>query len=425
MLGGLMASLSLTTLRARFAEQVRATAGGLPATYWLLWTGTLVNRLGTFVVPFLAIYLTRERGFSVEQAGFVAALHGAGVVVSGPMGGALADRFGRRTALALGLWLGSVAMVFLGFSRDIMWIRVAAFTLGVLGDLYRPAVFAAVSDVVRPEDRTRAFGLLYWVVNVGFAISLPLAGLIAKGGFLILFLADALTTFIYGCIVWLKLPETHQHRGSARSVLPSLVPFRDKTFLSFWLPNFMVAFIFFQMNVALALDLGARGMSTAQFGMVVSVNGVLIVLLQPFTGRVISRWRRSTVLACAAALTGLGFGLHTVSFTVPLAMAAVAVWTVGEILGAAVSPSVVADLAPPELRGSYQGAFHMSWGLASCVAPAVGAWVLSRHGGAVLWGGCLLLGLIAAAWSLAIADARRRHLELLRTQHVGVSASVD
>ena len=421
-----MASLSFLKLRTQLVEQVRITAGGLPSTYWLLWIGTLVNRLGTFVVPFLALYLTRERGFSVEQAGFVAALHGAGVVVSGPLGGALADRFGRRTALALGLWLGSVAMVFLGFSRDIFWIRVAAFTLGVLGDLYRPAVFAAVSDVVRPEDRTRAFGLLYWVVNVGFAVSLPLAGMLAKAGFLILFLADALTTFIYGFIVWFKLPETHtQQRGASRSALPSLAPFRDKTFLSFWLPNFMVAFIFFQANVALALDLGQRGMSTAEFGLVMSVNGVLIVLLQPFIGRVVTRWRRSAVLASAAVLTGLGFGLHTMSFTVLLAMAAVAVWTVGEILGAAVSPSVVADLAPPELRGSYQGAFHMSWGLASCVAPAVGAWVLDHHGGALLWGGCLLLGLLAAAWSLAIADARRLHLEQLRTRYAGVSTSVD
>lgn len=420
-----MASPSLTKLRDHFVAQVRLTAGGLPSSYWLLWTGTLVNRLGAFVMPFLALYLTRERGFSVEQAGFVAALHGAGVVVSGPLGGALADRFGRRTALSLGLWLGSLAMVFLGFSRDLFWIRVAAFTLGVLGDLYRPAVFAAVSDVVRPEDRTRAFGLLYWVVNVGFAISLPLAGLLAKAGFLILFLADALTTFIYGFIVWLKLPETHTRLGTSRSGLPSLAPFKDKTFLSFWLPNFMVAFMFFQSNVALALYLGQRGLSTTEFGVVMSVNGVLIVLLQPFIGRAVTRWRRSAVLACAATLTGLGFGLHTLSFTAVLAMVAVAVWTLGEILAAAVSPSVVADLAPPELRGSYQGAFHMSWGLASCVAPAVGASVLGHHGGSMLWGGCLLMGLLAAVWNLSIAEARRRHLEVLRTRFPGVSANVD
>ena len=46
--------LPLATLRQKFVEQVRVTAGGLPSTYWFLWMGTLVNRLGSFVVPFLA-----------------------------------------------------------------------------------------------------------------------------------------------------------------------------------------------------------------------------------------------------------------------------------------------------------------------------------------------------------------------------------
>ncbi|MDY7232240.1 MDR family MFS transporter [Hyalangium rubrum] len=425
MLRALMGPPSRTTLRTRLVEQVRATVGGLPGTYWLLWTGTLVNRLGAFVVPFLALYLTRERGFSEEQAGLVAALYGAGAVVSGPLGGTLADRFGRRTALALGLWLGSAGMIFLGFSREPMWIRVAAFTLGIVGEMYRPAVSAAIADVVPPQDRTRAFGLLYWVVNVGFSIALPLAGLVSRSGFLLLFLVDALTTFLYGCIVWFKFPETLPQRSASNSVLPSLAPFWDKTFLNFWLPTFLMALIFFQMNVALALDLGARGMSPAQFGLALSANGVLIVLVQPFVGRFVSHWRRSAVLAGAAVFTGVGFGLHVLSFNVPLAMMAVVVWTVGEILNAAVAPSVVTDLAPPALRGSYQGAFHMSWGLAACVAPVLGSQVLGRFGGITLWSGCLLVGLIAAAWHLLVADARRRHMEVLRTRHEGVSESVD
>src|SRR5687767_9018187 len=113
-----MFSLSPATLRDKLAEQVRATAGGLPSTYWLLWVGTLVNRLGNFVVPFLALYLTRERGFSEVQAGLVIALYGAGAAIPGPVGGTLADRFGRRVALGLGLWLGAAGMLFLGFSED-------------------------------------------------------------------------------------------------------------------------------------------------------------------------------------------------------------------------------------------------------------------------------------------------------------------
>ncbi|SET72357.1 MDR family MFS transporter [Stigmatella erecta] len=426
----LRAVMALTSLPARVTAQVRAAAGGLPATFWFLWTGTLVNRLGSFVTPLLAIYLTRERGFSAEQAGLVASLQGAGAVLSGPLGGAIADRLGRRAALVLSLWLGSAGMLFLGFSETFLWIHLAAFTLGILGEMYRPVVSTTIADVVRPEDRVRAYGLLFWVVNIGFAIALPLAGWASQAGFRLLFIADAATTFVYGCLVWWRVPESRSPRGpSARSFLPSLrpmlAPLKDKVFRGFGIPTFLGAFIFFQSMVSLSLDLKDRGFTTAQFGLVMSVNGTLIVLLQPFLSTWVSRWRRSAVLAASGLLTGVGFGLHALSVNLTLAALAVAVWTLGEILSGAVSLSVVADLAPPEQRGSYQGAYYMLWGLAGCAAPAVGGWVLDHLGRNVLWGGCLLLGLLVAVWHLAVAQDRRRHMEALRLKFEGVSAHED
>ncbi|MFP2931490.1 MDR family MFS transporter, partial [Pyxidicoccus sp. 3LG] len=366
-------------------QAVRALVGGLPRTYWVLWTGTLVNRLGGFVVPFLALYLTRQRGFSVEQAGLVASLHGAGTVLAGPLGGTLADRLGRRITLAGGLWLGAGGMLFLGFAREPFWIAVAAFTLGTVGELYRPAVSAAIADIVPPADRPRAFSLLYWVINVGFAAALPIAGLMTRYGYQLLFIADAITTFAYGCCIWLLLPETRPQGGAARprassAVVSVFAPFRDPVFVAFGLPVFAVALIFFQGHMALPLDLSQRGLTEAQFGMVLAVNGALIVLLQPFIGGAVARLKRSTALALAAALTGVGFGLHALSASMGLAMLAVAVWTLGEIAQAPVAPTVVADLAPTELRGTYQGAYNMLWGLAASAAPALGGQMLGRFG---------------------------------------------
>lgn len=428
MLRAAMAQPPLTALRTQLTDTLRRTAGGLPSTYWYLWTGTLVNRLAGFVVPFLSIYLTQQRGLPVEQATLIVSLHGAGSVIAGPVGGALADRLGRRATLVAALWLGAAAMVLLGFSRAPAHIAVATFLYGVLGEMYRPAVSAAVADVVPAEDRTRAYGLLYWVINVGFAISLPLAGLMTKLGFTALFLADALTTFLYGCIVLWKVPETLERDAALpakRSVLPSLEPFRDATFLAFALPIFLSGFIFFQASTTLSLDLTARGMTPANYGTVLALNGVLIVVLQPFTGQVVGRMRRSAALMWAAVLTGVGFGLHALPATVPLAMLAVLVWTLGEMAQAPVAPAVVADLAPPALRGSYQGAYSMLWGLAACTAPALGGQVLGRWGSHTLWGLCLALGLLSGAWHLAIAAARRRHLEALRQSRADVSVGTD
>lgn len=142
-------------------------ARGMPRTFWVLWCGMLVNRAGSFVVPFLAIYLTQARGLSAAQAGIVAALYGAGPAVASPLGGYLADHAGRRTTLIGALTLGGIGMIALGFARDIAVIAPACFLVAMVGEAYRPAMQAAVADLVSPADRGRAFGLIYWVINLG------------------------------------------------------------------------------------------------------------------------------------------------------------------------------------------------------------------------------------------------------------------
>src|SRR5438034_666736 len=109
--------------------------GGLPRTFWILWAGALVNRLGGFVMPLLAIYLTAERGLSVQEVGLVVSLWGAGMLCSGPLGGFLADRAGRRVTLVLALALGAATMVHLAFARAPAHIGAAAFLLGLVGEM--------------------------------------------------------------------------------------------------------------------------------------------------------------------------------------------------------------------------------------------------------------------------------------------------
>jgi MFS family permease len=121
---------------------------GLPRAFWILCCGALINQLGGFVVPFQAIYLTTVRQVGVEAAGFTVALHGMGSFASSPLGGVLADRIGRRRTMLVALLSGAAAMAHLGLARAPAHIAFAAFILGLAGDLYRPAVSAAIADVV-------------------------------------------------------------------------------------------------------------------------------------------------------------------------------------------------------------------------------------------------------------------------------------
>ncbi len=401
-------------------QRIDTAIAELPPVYWTLWVGTIVNRLGGFVVPFLAFYLTREREFSTGMAGAVVSLYGVGSVAAATFGGVLADRLGRRPTLLLGLIGGGFAMLGLGFARSVTEIGIMALLLGLLGDVYRPAVMAVVADVVPIEKRRVAFGNLYWAINLGFAGASIIAGAVAGVSYLALFVADAATTFAYAFVIWRWVPETRpailETPGEPASADGMLTVLRDPVFLPFIVFSVVLSLVFQQSMVTLPLAMSANGHSAAIYGLVIGLNGVLIVALQPAATRGTDGMRRSRVLAVASVLTGIGFGLYSVTTSAWGYALGVVFWTLGEIASAPAGSSIVADLAPSHLRGRYQGVYAMSWGIGALVGPGTGAYLMDRVGERPLWLGCLALGLIAAVGHLAIGPARRRRMLELRAK---------
>jgi MFS family permease len=394
------------------APRFRAATGGLPNLFWVLWAGMLVNRLASFVITFLALYLVQDRGFSTSQAGRVVAVYGLGLLLAGPVGGALADRIGRRRTMLIGLTLGGGCVAVLGFLRDPAWLTSFAFLAALTGDVYRPAAQAAVADVVEPPDRARAYGLIYWAVNLGWAISLTVAGFVAERSMLALFLADATTSLAFALIVLARVPETRPaHHAPAPVVHGLLRVFGDGPFMVFLGLHLAVLLVFTQFQLAAPLDYAAHGVGPLRFSLIMAFNGVGVVVLQPLLSTRLGRHDGARVLALSSLLIGLGFGLNVFAGSLTAYLAGALLYTVGEVLGFPVASAIVADLAPPDLRGRYQGAFHMAWGLAFTLSPLVGGEVLHRFGGRTLWLGCLVVGALAAALHLAAGPARRRRLE--------------
>jgi MFS family permease len=184
------------------------TAGGLPRPFWFLWAGQLVNRLGYFVEPFLALYLVRGRDLSATTAGALVAAFGLGAFASQIVGGWLADRAGRRITLVVGMVATAGALLGLGAARDLVSLAVFAMLAGVAIDLYRPAVAALVADLVAPADRPRTFALLYWAINLGVSIAAVLGGALAERGYWLLFVIDAATCLAFAALIARGVPET-------------------------------------------------------------------------------------------------------------------------------------------------------------------------------------------------------------------------
>jgi MFS family permease len=150
-----------------------------------------------------------------------------------------------------------------------------------------------------------------------------------------------------------------------------------------------------------------------------ALNGVGVVVLHPLLSPRLPRHDGARVLALSSLLIGLGFGLNALGGSIPAYVVGALLYTLGEVLGFPVASAIVADLAPPDLRGRYQGAFSMAWGLAFTLSPLLGGEVLHRFGGVTLWLGCLAVGAGAALLHLAAGPARRRRLAQVAHAMVG------
>ncbi|MFF4574121.1 MDR family MFS transporter [Streptomyces sp. NPDC001410] len=382
---------------ARLRRAARETVSGLPREFWWLWTSTLVNRLGAFVATFMALYLTLDRGYSASYAGLVASLHGLGGVVSSLGGGVMADRIGRRPTLLIAQTATAGSVALLGFMRDPVAIAAVAFLVGMASNASRPAVQAMMADIVRPEDRVRAFSLNYWAINLGFAVSSMGAGFIAEFSYLAGFLIEAGMTLACALVVFLKVPESRP-TATARQAdadVSLMTVLRDGRYMAVVGLSFLVALVFQQGSVGLPVAMGRAGFSPADYGLAIAVNGVLIVALQIPVTRFIEHRDPRTLLIVSSVLAGYGFGLTAFAGSVGVFALTVCVWTLAEIVSAPTQTGLVVRLSPAHGRGRYQGMYTLSWSVAALIAPLMSGAVIDRFGAEWLWAMCAAVGTVA------------------------------
>ncbi|GAA1350723.1 MFS transporter [Streptomyces beijiangensis] len=371
----------------------------MPREFWWLWASTLVNRLGAFVATFMALYLTLDRGYSASYAGLVASLHGLGGVVSSLGAGVMTDRLGRRPTMLIAQVSTALSVALLGFMKDPAAIAGVAFLVGMASNASRPAVQAMMADIVKPEDRVRAFSLNYWAINLGFAVSSMGAGLIAQYSYLAGFMGEAAMTLACAVLVFVKIPESRPERTAKEVAAEPAVGMgtvlRDGRFMSVVGLSFLVALVFQQGFVGLPIAMGAAGFSSADYGMAVAVNGVLIVALQIPVTRFIEHRDPRRLLVISSVLAGYGFGLTAFAGSVGMYMLTICVWTLAEIVNAPTQTGLVVRLSPTHGRGRYQGMYTMSWAVAALVAPLMSGFVIDRFGAEWLWGMCAAVGTVA------------------------------
>ena len=372
-----------------------ASLKALPRPAWILFFGTFLNKFGTFVLPFLTLYLTRQ-GYSLGDAGLAIGAYGVGTLLASALGGHLADTIGRRKTIVLSMFSAAITMLLLSKTRGLPAIVALTAIAGLAGELYRPASSALLADLVPAGRRVTAFSAYRMAFNAGWAFGPATAGFLAERGYFWLFVGDAVTSALFGLVAFFALPRG---MGSRESLSPWSEAFqvlrRDRKFQQLLLAAFAISLVFLQIFSTFGVYVTNLGFSAAVYGGIISLNGVMVVLFDLPLSTVTRRFPARRVIALGYLLVGSGFALNTFAHTVPALILAMAVVTLGEMVMVPVSAAYVADLAPAHMRGRYMGVYGLVWAAALIIGPALGMKLLAL-GPAALWLSCGALGLVAA-----------------------------
>lgn len=348
-------------------------ARALPRAAWFLYAGAFLNRFGSFVIPFLVLFLTRQ-GYTAAQAALAISAYGAGHVCASLLGGHLADNMGRRKTIAYSMIASAAAMLALSQAHSyILIVAITAFA-GAAAEMYRPAAAALLGDLVPHERRVTAFAMLRLANNLGFVVGPATGGFLASKSFLILFIGDAATSVCFAIIAFAALPhgiaarETDRPaRGAYRAALA------DVPFMIFVVASLCITWIEYQIVTTLPLHVRTLGYPPSTFGLLISVNGMLVTAFELVLTGWTQRFAPRPVIALGFVLFAGGFAVVGAAGSVPMLLAAVVLWTFGEMIFAPVAGAYLTELAPERLRGAYNGIWWSTWSIGALFGPYVGA----------------------------------------------------
>jgi MFS family permease len=386
-------------------SSLRENLRALPPAAWILFGGTFINRFGTFVIPFLVLYLTRS-GYTIAQAGLGVGAYGAGHVMASALGGHLADRIGRRNTIVLSMFSSAAAMLALSQARGFAAILICTCLAGTAAELYRPASNALLVDLVGQRQSVFAFGMYRFAVNLAFAAGPATAGFLADRSFLYLFVGDAATSIVYGLIAIFALPHglrsdmTGERLGEAVRLAAT-----NRRFLLLLAATILLTLVDFQLGSTFALHVKSLGLPARVYGLLTSENGLLIICFELLITNFVQRFQPQPVIAAGYLLSGLGFAMTGLARTIPALAGTIIVWTLGEMLSSPMVVGYVAQIAPEKYRGRYMGLLTVSWSFGMLAGPPLGTAIFARNP-MILWAGCGILGMVSA--TLVLGSGRIR-----------------
>ena len=381
---------------------------GLSKEIWYLALITLINRAGTMVIPFLSLYLTKDLGFSKDDAGWILVFFGIGSLIGSWLGGKLTDKIGFYKVMILSLFTTGIGFIGLQYITSFWGLCLAILFIMIVADTFRPALFVSLKTYSKPENQTRSLALIRLAINLGMGVGPTLAGLIiVMKGYSILFWIDGLTCIIAIILFYILVKETKQKSQigqDANAVKVKNVLYHDGSYWIFISICFLMGMSFFQLIITMPLYYEEQfGLNEFNIGLIMFINVAIIVLFEmPFINFLEKKSIKSTqFIMVACLLFALSFYVLFNNFWIGILIVSMIIITFAEMLGLPYTNTFALKRAKEGYEGSYMALYAMSFSLAHIFSSKIGLSIVDNYGYQINWlitGSFSAIAMLLAIW---------------------------
>jgi predicted MFS family arabinose efflux permease len=402
-------------MNARLRKTITNTYNEYARGFWMLMGVNFINFLGNnLIFPFFALFISKKFGASMTQVGFLFTLFTISGFIGSTIGGALTDRLGRKSMLMYNLITSALFNLAMGFAPSLAFCYGVALIGGIISSAGGPAGQAMIADLVPAEKRAGAFGIFRVVFNTAVAIGVAVGGLVATHSYIALFISDAVISTFCAWLVFRFLKETKPaaEPGREKETLTAtfagyLAVFKDKAYMLFLTAAFLGWLVAQNFSTTLGVFLrDVKGVPESGYGMLISMNAVIVILVQIPLARRIEKFKPMRMMAIGSGLFAIGY--FSFGFTNSYAFYALAmvVITIGELIFEPVRQASVAGFAPEQMRGRYMAIEGHSISIAYAVGPLLAGQVFDSGSPNWLWYSTGMIGVVSVLMFMMLAHKK-------------------
>jgi len=336
---------------------------------------------------------------------------------------ALAEKVGYRPMLfvAFLILLSGYAILFMVQPDQLAMLVLSLTMVGVGAGLFKPIVSASIAHVTKTEERNQAYSIYYWMINLG-AFIIPLTVGFAFREPAVYRYVFALASGLVACnvallLLYYKSPVEANHGLSVASAFKRILPaLQDKKFVTLLLiySGFWFMYTYGITFLPVYMVQYGRMPTWVTLGFIATVNPGTIILLGPFLGKAIEKYRSLDVMMAGIVIYCVGMIINGFSDSSALFFTGIVIFSIGEFITHPGFIAYVSKIAPKDKIAIYMASIFLATGLGSVLGGFVhGLWY--DHYVSDLSRPRVYIGLVVAVGLLTLAGFMLYNLWLIVT----------